>query len=274
MSSKKKFNGVTYYGGKKRLAKYIVSLFKEDYQKMNYVEPFFGGGAVFFEKQAPARYPLKEILNDLDNSIYKMFLGFQKGLGRVKNILIKLPHHETQYIECKRALKEDYDKLDLFTFSAYKYYILMSSFSSTGRGFAMSRFHALKKNTAIDLLNNDLTKKLKSVCFTNRDALDVIKLNSKNKNTLFYVDPPYPESTQDYTHKFNSTRFNLLLNELKKIKGSFILSCYKKNWMDFDKSWTIIEKKTRLLVRGGKNQDPRTECLVLNYKPKNKDVKL
>ena len=45
------FKGLSYFGGKKRLAPEIVNLFPHDYEHLHYVEPFFGGGAVFFKKE-------------------------------------------------------------------------------------------------------------------------------------------------------------------------------------------------------------------------------
>ena len=48
-----------YPGGKKRLASWIVSQMPEHH---SYLEPYFGGGAVLFEKpEAPI-----ETVNDLD----------------------------------------------------------------------------------------------------------------------------------------------------------------------------------------------------------------
>lgn len=55
-----------YPGAKNRIADWIVSFIPE--HKV-YLEPFFGGGAVFFHKQKSRI----ETINDLDNNVYTFF---------------------------------------------------------------------------------------------------------------------------------------------------------------------------------------------------------
>ena len=53
---------LTYYGGKQKLARQIVSMIPEH---RLYCEPFFGGGAVFFAKP-PASV---EVINDTNGEL-------------------------------------------------------------------------------------------------------------------------------------------------------------------------------------------------------------
>ena len=53
-------------GGKSRLKKTIIDLLPEH---TTYVEPFVGGGAVFFGKEPSSR----EVVNDLDADIYHIY---------------------------------------------------------------------------------------------------------------------------------------------------------------------------------------------------------
>lgn len=55
-----------YPGAKNRLAKWIVGFIPEH---RVYCEPFFGSGAVFFNKK-PC---YNEIINDLDDDVYNFF---------------------------------------------------------------------------------------------------------------------------------------------------------------------------------------------------------
>lgn len=57
---------ITYYGGKQQLADEIIRMMPS--HKI-YVEPFFGGGAVFFAKgKSPC-----EVINDIDDRIITFY---------------------------------------------------------------------------------------------------------------------------------------------------------------------------------------------------------
>ncbi len=57
---------IKYWGGKLLLASRIIALFP---QHKCYIEPFFGGGAVFFEKQKAKI----EIINDVNDNIVNFY---------------------------------------------------------------------------------------------------------------------------------------------------------------------------------------------------------
>lgn len=61
---------ITYYGGKQRLAKTIVSMIPS--HKI-YCEPFFGGGAVFFQKPKAGI----EVINDKNDMLINFYLCIQ-----------------------------------------------------------------------------------------------------------------------------------------------------------------------------------------------------
>ena len=55
-------------GGKRSLVKKIVDLFPDDYQGRRYHEPFFGGGAVFFQIE-----PLEGSINDINPRLMNFY---------------------------------------------------------------------------------------------------------------------------------------------------------------------------------------------------------
>lgn len=58
-----------YPGSKWRLAEWIIEHFPPDYEKMIYLEPFVGSGAVFFNKRPSG----VETINDLESEIVNVF---------------------------------------------------------------------------------------------------------------------------------------------------------------------------------------------------------
>ena len=77
--------------------------------------------------------------------------------------------------------------------------------------------------------------------------------------TFFYLDPPYPGTRQDgYAQKFDAADFNNLIEKLKDVQGSFILSCYDFGY-DVPDDWEKIDFKSYCSASGegrvGKNRD-------------------
>ena len=60
---------IRYPGAKWSIADWIISHFPEEYEKMVYLEPFLGSGAVFFNKRPRA----VETINDLDSDVVNFF---------------------------------------------------------------------------------------------------------------------------------------------------------------------------------------------------------
>ena len=58
-----------YPGSKWSTAQWIISNFPPRYEKMTYLEPFFGSGAIFFNKNRSS----VETINDLDSGVVNLF---------------------------------------------------------------------------------------------------------------------------------------------------------------------------------------------------------
>src|SRR5258705_3207929 len=82
---------LTYYGGKQKLAKHILPLIP----KHNlYCEPFFGGGAIYFNK-APSEI---EVVNDINGNLINFYQvvkkSFKKLEKEVQASLYSREHHQ------------------------------------------------------------------------------------------------------------------------------------------------------------------------------------
>ena len=125
----------------------------------------------------------------------------------------------------------------------------------------------------------EMLERIKYTTIYNRTAFRVIRQCDK-KDTLFYLDPPYPETFQEYGFIMKRKQFNDLIGLLKKIKGKFLLSCYKKDWMKFPKKWEVSSKKTHCCVateaksKNKKIDLKREETLITNFKPMHKQLSM
>lgn len=74
---------IRYPGSKWGIANWIISHFPDGYEKMVYLEPFCGSGAVFFNKNPGA----VETINDLDSDVVNLFQMLREQPEALKKAL-------------------------------------------------------------------------------------------------------------------------------------------------------------------------------------------
>lgn len=82
-----------YPGSKWSLAGWIIAHFPLEYEKMVYLEPFAGSGAVFFNKNPGA----VETVNDLDSDIVNLFRVLRDRPDELKRALELTPYSREEY---------------------------------------------------------------------------------------------------------------------------------------------------------------------------------
>ena len=82
-----------YPGSKWSIAKWIIKHFPQGYEKMVYLEPFVGSGAVFFNKNPGA----VETVNDLDSDIVNLFDVLRNHPEELKRVLSLTPYSREEY---------------------------------------------------------------------------------------------------------------------------------------------------------------------------------
>ena len=267
---KKLTSPLTYYGGKANIADWIIDKFPENYQSLHYVEPFAGGLSVLFTKKKSNM----ESINDLDENISN-FWTVLRDPELSKLLMDKLAFHlhsEAEYERCRDTFKDIKDPLD----KAYRFWVSnqLAFASVLGGGFAYQKAaykaKSARKNVNKIKIMKHIHERIKEVQVFCRDATQVIQMLD-DKNTLFYLDPPYPETDQrPYDGKFDKSGFNALLSCLVGIKGLFAMSFYMQDWMSFPKQFNVFFKKTRSsVITRQYHLDTvdyaREECLVTNY---------
>ena len=255
-----------YYGGKTRIAKWIISHFPKHEV---YVEPFAGGLSVYFAKGEPEEWGVRnEAINDLDDLVYNFFKQLRDNHRQLMRAIDLTLFCRTDFELCRNIVKGRIHADDLERARAF-YFCCNAGYAAKRDGQLRYCPHPSRKEAVIfanKLKDIKLAKeRLKKTFIEKRDAIDFIK-KWDGKDTLFYIDPPYPGADQAYLHKYTIENFNTLLATLKKIKGKFILSCYERKGMKFLKKWNKVYKKTTCHVADAFHKGNRTECLVMNYK--------
>lgn len=212
---------ISYYGGKQRMAKYIVPLIP---RHTVYVEPFAGGAAVMFAKPLPDVAPSNyiEYLNDTDQRLVNFYRVLRDNGEELIRRLQLTPYSEQEHRDA-RGIDAD-DPVE----RARQYFVAIqqSIFQIIGNTWAQPKSgnHAISIANKVDLLP-ELLVRMRGVHLACKDALRLIR-QLDSPSTFFYCDPPYPGTDQGHYSGYTSADFAALVDTLRGIKGSFILSNY------------------------------------------------
>lgn len=250
---------LNYPGAKWGMAAEIVSIMPPH---RSYLEPFFGSGAVFFNKPRSAI----ETVNDIDGDITNFFKVLREESDRLIEAISLTPYSRDVFDDAheNRGI-DDFDK-------AYRFAIR----SRMGHGFKTYEktgfkidVYARERSYCVNTWNKmperiaEAAARLKGVQIENRPALEIIKKFNYD-NVLIYADPPYLLETRggkQYRCEMDEQDHLNLLAALRDHKGKVILSGYPSEMYDRElRGWHKIMRKSY-----NQNSDPRTEVLWCNY---------
>jgi len=249
---------ISYYGGKQRMAKRIVDLIPKH---TVYIEPFFGGGAVFFKKPFPPvtnTTHYREVINDSSQDLINLYRQFQKNPDEIIHRIKTTPYSRAEYQRAKEILKSNCDD-PLERARAYYVNIQQSFGSKLFSGWGTGVF---SRNSAITYKNKishveSFIDRLAEVHIECDDALNVIK-RWDSPQSFFYLDPPYFNTNMGHYGGYSAEDFGKLIDCLNNIQGSFLLSCYDSK-ISINTDWEKFEFSAHCSVSGtGKTNANRT----------------
>lgn len=247
-----------YPGGKRRIANWIIDHFP---QHKVYCEPFFGSGAVFFNKQ-PSYI---ETINDLDENIVNLFEVCRKHPAELAAAVNLTPFSRDEFINCYEINVDNPIERARRTIVRY-HQSFGTSNSSKNSWKNVQTYGGPKCATMWNYLPDTIIeccKRLKEAQIENIDAIELIK-RYDDKHTLIYCDPPYLQSLRKknmYAVEMDDEKHIELLNVLKESKSMIVLSGYDNELYNNElKGWYTDEKVTTAQM-GLK----RTEKLWMNF---------
>jgi DNA adenine methylase len=233
-------SAIKYHGAKSYLAKRIVALMPPH---LAYVEPYFGGGSVLFEKDAEG---ISEVVNDLDGQLTNFWRVLQQD--RLFEIFLReiqaTPFSEAEWNGANENFNDD-EFIESEPVACAINFFIRCRQSLAGR---MKAFTPLSRTRVRRGMNEQTSawltaieglpavhERLKRVVILNRDALDVIR-QQDGAETLFYLDPSYLPETRIakkvYEHEMTVAQHEELLSLLCSLKGYFMLSGYRSTLYD------------------------------------------
>jgi DNA adenine methylase len=253
-------NAFPRLGGKSKLAEFIISKFPKEFD--TYVEPFIGGGSVYFRKTLSN----KNVINDIDEDIYDMYCDIRD----VEDIKYFFDKSNTSLTEFNKL--RDMKRIDNKDGRLYRnLYLSKVSFSGMRRAYAytdgLPDTRKVNKLTYLKKHLKDYQYKLKKTDILNEDYKSVIA-KYDGYETFFYLDPPYSKNEKGWRYNTPPLFKEELKEELKKIKGKFIMSYnYSEEIKDFfSDCFFIFEVQTVYCVNKNKNNLKTKELLISNFK--------
>lgn len=235
-------------------------------QHVGYVEPFFGSGAVFFNKP---KSPI-ETISDLDGSIVRFFRTCREKPEELAYSISLTPWSREEFLRsdfCDDSI-DDVEAARQFLVRCWQTFGARTRCKTGWRNTT-----ARTKNHGPD--NPAMWKRLPEIVFQvadrlmdaqieNRPALEVIAHNN-GKDILIYADPPYVKSTRtlngdQYRFEMTDQDHEELLRSLNDHTGMVMLSGYDCDlYRDLLKGWRM-----ECIATKAERGVPRVECIWMN----------
>lgn len=259
-----------YPGSKWSIANWIINFFPEHH---SYLEPFFGSGAVLFNKQRSNI----ETVNDLDGRVVNLFECIKSDPEKLARLIYLTPYSREVYEKAYQENPED--KFE----AALNFYIRLNmghGFRTTGEKVGWKndvqgreRAYAAKNWCDLPEMLMEAAERLRGVQIENRPAIELMD-RFNYKNVLVYLDPPYmPEVRHGKQYKcemFDHESHEEILEAAKAHKGPVLISGYDTElYNDMLRGWHKEETTSYSQVCSKKR-----EILWMNYDPPKKQLTL
>lgn len=208
-----------YIGGKRNLARRLVQQI-EAIPHACYAEAFVGMGGVFLRR---CRAPRLEVINDVSGDVATFFRILQRHFVPFVDMLRWQVAGRREFERLKAADPATLTDLER---AARFLYLQRNAFGGkvTGRSFGVDplRGSAFNPTQLVPMLD-ELHERLAGVVIEQLGYEAFIPRYDR-PGTLFYLDPPYAGSEDDYGPGFTPADFGRLAGVLGRLRGRFILS--------------------------------------------------
>ncbi|MBZ0323634.1 DNA adenine methylase [Enterococcus casseliflavus] len=250
---------LNYPGSKWTLANTIIDLMPDH---ETYVEPFFGSGAVFFNKPAAN----VETINDVDSRIVNFFRVCRDQPNELIEKILLTPHSREEYLNSYETSDNPVEDARRLMVRCWQAIGAKTSDKTGWRSIISSN----GPDTAAEWASvwervEEVAFRLKGVQIEQQDATKLLTRYNR-KDVLAYVDPPYLMNTRSkrlYACEFSDKEHLELLDILCNFEGTVILSGYESEMYN-EKLDGWYKLKFNSKAESGAS---RQEVLWCNYEP-------
>lgn len=257
-------------GGKTQLLEHLLPKIPKEYNK--YIEPFFGGGALFF-----ALKPNNSIIADSNPELINLYRVIAKDVNSLISELKNLKNEKDFFYDMR---KKEFSELSEIEAAARTIFLNKTAFNGLYRVNKKGQFNVpfgYYKNPKI--LDEDqllaASKLLKKTKILLGDFKDVLCENAK-KGDFIFLDPPYlPVSkfsdfkryTKEQFHEKDQISLANLVNKLSK-KGCHILLTNSNHPLihELYKDFNLDIYKTKRNINSKSTNRKGEDIIVSNFK--------
>jgi DNA adenine methylase len=278
---------IKYAGGKSREIE-VIKRFIPEY-KGRYIEPFFGGGALYFYLE-----PQKAIINDVNSKLIEFYLGIRNKFPQIKKELISL---ERQYVSNRIDFEKIREKTDIKVEDANEklYYQMRDFFNNNLKSdfhpatvyffinktaySGMIRYnkegkynvpYGRYKNFNTELVSENhsvLLKRSEIYCEDYKKIFDM-----SDKDDFIFLDPPYDCVFSNYGNKemvngFTEEMHKKLSENFKNLKSKALMVIGKTSFIEeLYKDYIVYEYDKKYAVNIKNRFNGKTKHLIItNY---------
>lgn len=255
-------NILKYPGSKWNIARQLAEMIPPHH---SYLEPFFGSGAVLFNKPLSAI----ETVNDLDGEVTNLFRCIQQDSERLARLVMTMPYSREEYdkqYSLENSYASRYQRAAGFLVRCWQGHGFRTNGYKVGwkndvqgreRSYALWNWYRLPDWII------EIAERLRKVQTENRPALEVIT-RFNYPNVFMYLDPPYLldiRSGKQYKHEMMDGDHEELLKAILQSRAKIMISGYESDmYNDYLKGWRK-EYFTSCAEKG----KPRRETVWMNY---------
>lgn len=266
---------IRYPGAKWGLAEWVIDHFPENYEKMLYVEPFFGSGAVFFNKKPGC----VETINDIDGEVVNLFRCIRDYPEKLQWLLHYTPYSRDEYNNSFLPTDDPIERARRFCVRTTQSIGAKLGNKSGWRNHKQLKIGgtACKWGSICDTIGL-AAERLRGdpthlIMIENKDAMSLISEHN-SKDDLLYLDPPYVRDTRKsgrlYKHEMTDDQHQKMLELVQNSKAHVVISGYDCKLYDhmlsgWNKYKTMTHTTSAALA---------TEVLWTNFEPEQRQQKL
>lgn len=257
---------IKVHGGKWFLKKYVISNFPENYEELDYIEPFIGGGSILLNKNKSKT----EVINDAHPYLCQLWKIVKSKPKQLIEALKLLKYTQEEFVTwqnktCTNQLQHAIKQYVLYRMSRGG---LKEAFAWSDRQRGGQPGDVNAWQNSIENIPN-ISSRIRNVIIENKLATELIK-KYDHHNALFYCDPPYlhatRKSTQAYEYEMTEEDHIELAQVLNSCKGKIAISGYNSPLYDeLYKNWDKVEHKVPNHSSQSKIKQYKVECIWKNY---------